>query len=284
MGVMKLCLLLFCLLLALPGVSSVRRLDDIDDFRSTNYVKHEPRHGLQLLFWFAQEVNVDQNSKEILLHFDLNNGTYGFHEFGNREGILPALESGQRYYEVGDLNSRIYRGVTALPFYVQMYYRNSDSHKRNMDRLIVSLDENRINRIHSVFITAHNQDLNNFNSDDTYEIDPALLSQIRRNYPCRNNEDEDVSQFLKDITYSLSCRSINRIKRSTDSSLPDSQCNTYKGIKLEIKTSTQGNTKLIWKNIPAGIMNKYKYVYIEILQNTHSSGNNEDPKQILLSH
>ncbi|KAL0201440.1 hypothetical protein M9458_004627, partial [Cirrhinus mrigala] len=98
---------------------------------------------------------------------------------------------------------------------------------------------------------------------------------IRRTYPCRNNQDEDVSQFLEDITYSLSCRSINRIKRS-----PDSQCNTYEGIKLEIKTSTQGNTKLIWKNIPAGIMNKYKYVNIEILQNTHSSGNNEDPKQV----
>ncbi|XP_016396760.1 uncharacterized protein LOC107730429 [Sinocyclocheilus rhinocerous] len=61
---------------------------------------------------------------------------------------------------------------------------------------------------------------------------------------------------------------------------PYSQCNTFDSIKLEIKTTTQGYSKLIWENITLGIMKTYKYVYIDICQNTHSSDTNEDPMRV----
>uniref|UniRef100_A0A671PF67 Uncharacterized protein n=1 Tax=Sinocyclocheilus anshuiensis TaxID=1608454 RepID=A0A671PF67_9TELE len=277
MGAMKLCFLVFCLSLALLAVSPVKRLNNIDDLTNTEYGKSKPRHGLQLLFWFAQQVNIDQNNNKILLNFYPNSGAFGFHRFGDREGILEGSEHGQYNYEVGNLNSRRYPAAAALPAYVRMHYSNNHGQERNMDRLIVSLDETTTNRIQNVFITAHIQGNLDFNSDDTYEINPDLLSQIRQTYPCTDNEQENknrCNQFLERIGYN-SCRSNSRMKRS-----PYSQCNTFDSIKLEIKTTTQGYSKLKWENITPGIMKTYKYVYIDICQNTHSSDTNEDPTRV----
>uniref|UniRef100_A0A673N0A5 Uncharacterized protein n=1 Tax=Sinocyclocheilus rhinocerous TaxID=307959 RepID=A0A673N0A5_9TELE len=240
MGAMKLCFLLFCLSLALLGVSPVKRLNNIDDLTNTEYGKSKPRHGLQLLFWFAQQANIDQNNNKILLNFYPNSGAFGFRRFGDREGILEGSEHGQYNYEVGNLNSRRYRAAAALPAYVQMYYNKTN------------------------YLT---------------KIDPDLLSQIRQTYPCTGNEQENKNrckQFLKRIRYrTSSCSSNSRMKRS-----PYSQCNTFDSIKLEIKTTTQGYSKLIWENITLGIMKTYKYVYIDICQNTHSSDTNEDPMRV----
>uniref|UniRef100_A0A8C1ZQB8 Uncharacterized protein n=1 Tax=Cyprinus carpio TaxID=7962 RepID=A0A8C1ZQB8_CYPCA len=229
MGAMKLCFLIFCFSLALLGVSPVKRLNNIDDLANINYGKSVPRHGLQLLFWFAQQVNIDQNNNQILLNFCPNSGAYGFRRFGNREGILDGSEHGQYNYEVGNLNSGRYPAAAALPAYVQMHYNNNNLPERNMDRLIVSLDETTTNRIRNVFITAHNQGRNDFNSVDTYEIAPALLSQIRQTYPCTNNEQENeerCSQFLNMIRYN-SCRSNSRMKRSPYSQYPTRDRKTY---------------------------------------------------------
>ncbi|KAK9980080.1 hypothetical protein ABG768_013477 [Culter alburnus] len=230
MGAMRLCFLVFCLFLA--SVSSVRKLNNIDDLRNTGYGRPPPRHGLQLLLWFAQNVDVDQNNNLISVNFNPTQGDYGFHQFRNREGILPPLRSGQSYYEVGNLNRQ---GAREFPDHVQSMYRNSDQHdkKRNMDRLIVTLDENRPYRISRVFITAHNYARNDFNSSDTYEIDPKRL--------------------------------------------PNSQCNTYEGIKLEIKTTTQGYLKLIWENIPAKkniimVSTNEDCTQVKVLNNYESSG------------
>lgn len=286
MGATRLCFLLFCLFLA--SVSSVEKLNNIDDLKSITYAKSAPRHGLQLLFWFAQKVlNVDQNNILILdSNFDPHRGDFGFHRYLNKEDILPSLSSWLNYYSVGNLKSP---GSKALPAYVRRYYRNTNVPQRNMDRLIVSVDQNRPKRILRVFITSHNLHKNDFNPSDTFEIDPALILQIGDPHNCtldqnnnygiytipRSTQDTEYDrcrQFLTKAGYtSTDCTHshFSRKKRS-----PYLQCNTYEGIKLEIKATTEGHAKLIWE-IPAEIMDNSKYVHTEICQNTYSSDTNE---------
>ncbi len=291
MGATRLCFLLFCLVLA--SVASLRKLNDIHDFKTLTYAKSAPRHGLQLLFWFAQKVvTVDQNNILILdSNFDPSRGDFGFHHYGNREDILPSLSSWQSYYTVGNLKSP---GANALPAYVRKYYRNTNVPERNMDRLIISVKQNKPNKILSVFITAYDLHKNDFNPADTYEIDPALLLQIGDPYNCTvdesnisgiytisgNTEDTEYDrclQFLTETGYSSDCKHSHISRRKKRS--PYLQCNAYEGIKLEIKATTEGFSKLLWE-IPAKIMENSKYVHIEICQNTRSSEINEVRTQV----
>ncbi|KAK9980081.1 hypothetical protein ABG768_013478 [Culter alburnus] len=269
MDAMRLCFLIFCLFLA--SVSSIRKLNNIDDLKNVDYGKSAPRHGLQLLFWFAQEVvDVDHNNVLGLnSNFDPHRGDFGFHRYLNKEGILPSLSSLQSYYSVGNLKSP---GAKALPAYVQRYYRNTNVPQRNMDRLIVSMIQNNPNRMFR----------NDFNLSDTYEIDPALILQIRHPYNCtldQNNnygiykEDQRCRQFLIQTGYnSTECTHRDTSRRKKRS--PSAHCITYEGVKLEIKASTQGYSKLVWE-IPAYIIENSKYVHIDICQNTHSSDTSE---------
>uniref|UniRef100_A0A8C1Q3K8 Uncharacterized protein n=1 Tax=Cyprinus carpio TaxID=7962 RepID=A0A8C1Q3K8_CYPCA len=287
MGAMRLCFLFFCLFLA--SVFSLRKLNDIHDLRNITYAKSAPRHGLQLLFWFAQKVvTVDKDNILILdSNFDPSRGDFGFHHYSNREDILPSLSSWQSYYSVGNLKSP---GASALPAYVQKYYRNTNVPERNMDRLIISVKQNKPNKILSLFITAYDLQKNDFNPADTYEIDPALVLQIGDPYYCsvdennmsgihtksRKTEDTEYDRYLKFLTetgYSSNDCKHSHISRRKKRS-PYLQCNAYEGIKLEIKATTEGFSKLLWE-IPAKMMENSKYVHIEICQNTRSSETNE---------
>ncbi|RXN05306.1 hypothetical protein ROHU_025258 [Labeo rohita] len=292
MGAMRLCFLLFSFFLT--SVSPFRKLSNIQDLKNITYAKSAPRHGLQLLFWFAQKVvTMDQNNIPILdSNFDPSRGDFGFHHYGNREGILPLLSSWQSYYSGGNLKSP---GANAMPAYVRKYYRNTNVPERNMDRLIISVKENKPNKILSVFITAYDLHKNDFNPDDTYEIDPALFLQIGEPNNCtvdesgisgiytisRNTENTEYDrclQFLTEAGYSSTDCKHSHISRRKKRS-PYLQCNAYEGIKLEIKATTEGFSKLLWE-IPAKMMENSKYVYIEICQNTRSSETNEVHTQV----
>ncbi|ROL40644.1 hypothetical protein DPX16_9638 [Anabarilius grahami] len=264
MGATRLCFL-FCLFLA--SVSSQRKLYSIDDLRNSGYGNPPPRHELQLLFWFAQNVNVVNNNVGSNFY---PSEDYGFRYFENRERIVPPLNYWESYNEVGNLNSPI---ANELPEYVQRYRNTWHQSARNIDRLIISVDQQRPYSISRVFITSHYHNSNDFNPDETYEIDPALILQIREIY-CNDaisnssSEDERCRQFLQQTRYNSNyCRRYGRRKKR--SLYP--QCNAYEGIKLQIKTSTQGYSKLIWENIPAEVMENYEHVYIDICQNRDSN-------------
>ncbi|XP_067309396.1 uncharacterized protein [Pseudorasbora parva] len=290
-SMMRLCFLLYCLFSS--SVSSVRKLYDIDDLKNITYAKSAPRHGLQLLFWFSQKVlNVDQNNILIIdSNFDPHRGDFGFHRYLNKEGILPSLRSWQSYYSVGNLKSP---GAKALPAYVRRYYRNTNVPQRNMDRLIVSVDPNRPKRILGVFITSHNLHKNDYNPSDTYEIDYSLILQIGDPHNCtldqninygtytilRNTQDNEYdrcSQFLTEAGYSSTDCTHSHFSRKKRS--PYLKCNTYEGIKLEIKATPQGYSKLTWE-IPAEMIDNSKHVHIDICQNTYSSDTNEVHTQV----
>ncbi|KAL1280875.1 hypothetical protein QQF64_015475 [Cirrhinus molitorella] len=146
-----------------------------------------------------------------------------------------------------------------------------------------------------MFITAYDLQKNDFNPADTYEIDPALLLQIGEPYNCtvdksnisgiytisRNIKDTEYDrclQFLTETGYSSAdCKHSHISQRKKRS--PYLQCNAYEGIKLEIKATTEGFSKLLWE-VPATMMENSKYVYIEICQNTRSSETNEVHTQV----
>ncbi|KAI7789702.1 hypothetical protein IRJ41_010968 [Triplophysa rosa] len=276
MDAIRPCILFFCLLLVI--VSAVKNLVSIDDLSKVDYGRDAPCHGLQLLFWFSQQVlNIDQNG--ILTfnsNFDPTRGDYGFKHFGNKEAVLPTL-SQRSYYSVGNLNSP---GANALHAYVQEF-KNVGSPTRNMDRLIVSVNPVHPNRVYNVYITAHNFGSDDFNHNATREIDSSLIQQIRGRRECivdeKNNfisthvedeEDERCRQFLTQLEYN---------RRSNHS--VDPNCDTLGKFKAELRATSEGNTKLIWKDMPVSIMMTFHRVYITICKNDHLMISNTDENQ-----
>ncbi|KAK9980079.1 hypothetical protein ABG768_013476 [Culter alburnus] len=79
--------------------------------------------------------------------------------------------------------------------------------------------------------------------------------------------------FLASVSSVRKRNNIDDLRNTGYGEFPQCHGCQYEGIKLEIKTTTQGYSKLIWENIPAEIcqLEKYKYVYFDICQNTYSS-------------
>ncbi|XP_065118379.1 uncharacterized protein [Paramisgurnus dabryanus] len=206
MDAMRLSTLLLCLFLA--SVSAVGKLKNIDDLKNVGYGKPFPRHGLQLLFWFAQQVDrADQNV--IHMNSDFNpKGNFGFHEFKNYEEILPNISiRGVQYYSVGNLNYKYpdkhkYPEGKKLPCYVRKYY-NKEKPLNNMDRLMISVNPNSPKTVYSVYITAHINNSGEFDHDATYEIDSSLINNIKRiNQPYDGKEEcKRCYNFLKRTGY-----------------------------------------------------------------------------------
>ncbi|XP_073727529.1 uncharacterized protein [Misgurnus anguillicaudatus] len=202
MDAMRLSTLL--LYLSLASVSAVDKLKNIDDLKNVGYGKPFPRHGLQMLFWFAQQVDrADQNGIYTKFNLDPKKGNFGFHEFKNYETILPNISiRGVQYYSVGNLNSERYPKVKQLPCYVRKYY-NKEKPLNNMDRLMISVNPNSPKKVYNVYITAHNKSGMNFDHNATYEIDSTLINNIRRiNQPYDGKQEcERCYNFLKRTGY-----------------------------------------------------------------------------------
>ncbi|XP_051552713.1 uncharacterized protein LOC127440271 [Myxocyprinus asiaticus] len=307
MNTIRTCVLLLCLFVG--SVSSVQRLNNIDDLRNTHYSKREPNHGLKLLFWFAQHViDIDENYIS-QMDIEPSRGDYGFHWFENRERILPTLSSEIKgYYSVGNLR---YPRATELPAYVRKdHYISPHSPDSNLDRLIVCVNRRDPTRLHSVFITSLIYQLDELDPHLTFEINPALIHQIQ--CPCNctshhyndylfstltsNRKDiNDVQKTLQtakiifkepglaafltsteyDIKYSYRSFAVRYHCLATSSAKelrePLTQCHITAEIKLEIKTSATGLAKLTWEHIPANVMKEYVFIYVAVCKNTDFS-------------
>ncbi|KAK7165757.1 hypothetical protein R3I93_005746 [Phoxinus phoxinus] len=136
-----------------------------------------PRHGLNLLYWFAHDY-IDISDGKIVLRFSPQEGDFGFHKYHNRideedPPIVPIVPSPDfPYYEVGNLN---FTGADELPDYVRANYSKNipDSNK---DRIIVRLDAN--GRLNRVYVTEHS-DPKRFDSRKTFRVSQGLLKSIK---------------------------------------------------------------------------------------------------------
>ncbi|XP_003197778.1 uncharacterized protein [Danio rerio] len=161
-------------------------LNELSQLKQSGFGQPEPRHGLNLLYWFAREY-VDIGYGEIIPKSSYpENGDFGFHKFNNRiedeDHIVPIQNL--PYYEVGNLN---YRNADELPDYVRgKYSRNTPD--SNKDRIIVRQDGN--GKLSRVYVTEHS-DAKLFDSSKTYRVSQGLLQIINN----RSRED-----FLSEVS------------------------------------------------------------------------------------
>ncbi len=147
----------------------VRTLNDLSDLTETRFGRPPPRHGLNLLWWFAHYcVQIDFNGR-MIAKCNPKNEEFGFHRFYNRDGLLPY--SNLPYYEVGNLYS-----ANSLPDYVTEHYTGY-SDNSNKDRIIVSFDPRR-RRFMNVYVTQHSDQVH-FDQNHTYRISLDLLKDIQ---------------------------------------------------------------------------------------------------------
>ncbi|XP_036795299.1 uncharacterized protein LOC110539046, partial [Oncorhynchus mykiss] len=155
----------------------VRTLNNMEELRGSGFGRPWPRHGLKLLFWFANDYIVFDNDNQMFANYDPEEGHFGFHHFRNRlecennvcKRLLP--DDGYPFYEVGNLHLT---AAYSMPNYVRKY-NTGDIDTSNMDRLIISMRPDMT--VDRVYVTQH-EDLRSFDPVNTYRISRGLLMII----------------------------------------------------------------------------------------------------------
>ncbi|KAM9363883.1 uncharacterized protein ABDE67_020905 [Symphorus nematophorus] len=150
-----------------------------------------PRHGLQLLFWFANHcVSCELINSVVIMKLvsdcQPEKGVYGFHQFGNIEELLPVLNRSKKrkrqatYFEVGNLNIETYPASANLPTYVRENYEVRGNHGNyNTDRIIISYQV-RTRVVETVYVTEHDGGgTGRFSPDRTHEIGFELIQVLQ---------------------------------------------------------------------------------------------------------
>uniref|UniRef100_A0AAV2L5Y8 Uncharacterized protein n=1 Tax=Knipowitschia caucasica TaxID=637954 RepID=A0AAV2L5Y8_KNICA len=190
--------LLLCVLatVLLTGESAPRMLNSIKDLKEVDFGRSVPKHSLLLLYWFASNININDNN--IRLTFDPTTD-FGSHRYYNIEGLLDQLEEGFHYYTIGNLNLN-----EDFPGYV----RNPPDRQYeggNLDRIVVRQDSHD-DSIDGVYLTQHTPGSAEYDPDHTYQISPTLLRQIRQ----------------------FSTQTITSLRQRFRSNINDQQLNTFR--------------------------------------------------------
>ncbi|XP_058637133.1 uncharacterized protein LOC131543621 [Onychostoma macrolepis] len=158
-------------------------LNELSELKQSGFGQPQPRHGLNLLYWFAHEY-IDFRNGKIVFKYTPQDERFGFHKFENDDNDRIVPVQNLPYYEVGNLNAR---GADKLPDYVRANYNHSNLDS-NKDRIIVCQDTN--GNLNSVYVTEHlNHNLKLFDSIRTYCVSQGLLETI--------NNITSLEQFLK---------------------------------------------------------------------------------------
>ncbi|XP_029949251.1 uncharacterized protein LOC115389822 [Salarias fasciatus] len=182
------------------------QLSTLQQLMDSGFGRPFPRHGLQLLFWFANDCLTCEvvhlvSVMKLVPDCQPEKGFYGFHLFGNVEEILPVLSrsrNGRRkyaYFEVGNLNAETHPGSADLPAYVRENYELEGSCRDdNVDRLIIGYRV-RTGAVEVLFVTEHDAAaVGRFRPDRTYRISWDLIRVLQ-------SPDLDLSSFLTQVGY-----------------------------------------------------------------------------------
>ncbi|XP_043090581.1 uncharacterized protein LOC122341204 isoform X2 [Puntigrus tetrazona] len=170
----------------------VSTLNELSQLKQSGFGQPQPRHGLNLLYWFAQEYISVRNGK-IVSSYSPEDGDFGFHRYYNRiedddDRLLPSRNL--LYYEVGNLNAR---GADKLPGYVRASYSPGDPDS-NKDRVIVCQGFSR------VYVTEHS-DQKQFDSSRTYRVSLGLLQIIRNMSNQKQYLEKTANTQEKDVMF-----------------------------------------------------------------------------------
>uniref|UniRef100_A0A9J7Z0F6 Uncharacterized protein n=1 Tax=Cyprinus carpio carpio TaxID=630221 RepID=A0A9J7Z0F6_CYPCA len=152
----------------------VHTLNELPQLKYSGFGQPWPRHGLNLLYWFAHDY-IDFRNGQIVSIFSPQDGDFGFHEYHNRiedddDHIVP--RQNLPYYEVGNLSS-----TDSLPHYVTKNY-TGQSDNSNIDRIMVSFNSS-WNIFEKIYVTQHSDEVH-FDQNHTYCISTDLLKEIKQ--------------------------------------------------------------------------------------------------------
>ncbi|XP_038570505.1 uncharacterized protein LOC119899810 [Micropterus salmoides] len=171
----------------------MQQLCTLEHLMNSGFGRPFPRHGLQLLFWFANHcVTWELINCVVIMKLvsdcQPENGVYGFHRFGNIEELLPVLDRPRKskskrklaYFEVGNLNTETYPASANLPTYVRENYGlYGNCSNYNIDRIIISYQV-RTRVVEMVYVTEHDgAAFGRFSPDRTYEISSELIQTLQ---------------------------------------------------------------------------------------------------------
>lgn len=162
----------------------LKKITTIEELKEYGFGQPWPRHGLKLLYWFANDCLWVTDDDDMLLACDPAKGVFGFHIFENKEKLLP--EVGFPYYLLGNLNSP---GADMLPAYIKEH-NISWYDKSNADRIIVTNHGQK--RFGKIYVTTH-KNQSSYDPYATFHIARSLL-KIIQSFP--NLED-----FLQTLGY-----------------------------------------------------------------------------------
>ncbi|XP_072240162.1 uncharacterized protein [Leuresthes tenuis] len=176
------------------------QLCTLEHLMSSGFGRPFPRHGLQLLFWFANHcVACELDSFVVVMKLvsecQPQTGVYGFHRFGNIEELLPVPHRHFAYFEVGNLSTERYPESANLPLYVRENYGFEGAYDNcNKDRIIISCQV-RTRVVEKVYVTEHDEAAAGmFRRDRTHEISCELVQALQ-------NPQLDISTFLTQMGY-----------------------------------------------------------------------------------
>lgn len=162
-------------------------LNEISHLTNSGFGRPKPRHGLKLLFWFANKCIDFDGNNNMKWRYDPEDGDLGFHLFENRymnDGVKLLPDVSYSYYELGNL---LKPGAKELPHYI---WEDFTGHHdiSNRDRIIVSVDDEWFDK---VYVTEH-KGQTNYNPDATFCISKGLLMNIQK---------LSLDEFLADVGY-----------------------------------------------------------------------------------
>ncbi|XP_044045628.1 uncharacterized protein LOC122873246 [Siniperca chuatsi] len=184
------------------------KLWTLEHLMNSGFGRPFPRHGLQLLFWFANHCVICELINYVVIMKLVSDchperGFYGFHLFSNIEELLPVLDKPRKrksnrqvaYFEVGNLNTEIYPASANLPAYVRENYGlDGNRGNYNIDRIIISYQV-RTRVVETVYVTEHDRvSFGRFSPDRTYEISSELIRALQ-------NPQLDLTTFLTHTGY-----------------------------------------------------------------------------------
>uniref|UniRef100_A0AAY4A561 Uncharacterized protein n=1 Tax=Denticeps clupeoides TaxID=299321 RepID=A0AAY4A561_9TELE len=165
-------------------MQELQTLHNLDQLKSSRFGRPDPRHGLRLLYWFANAcVEFDQNGRMEAL-CDPTEEESGFKWFGNRcrdGALLPDVDA--THYEVGNLHDD-----EELPEYVKRNYRDNYG-ASNKDRIIVSYKSGYFDRVY----VAEHIGQGDFDHSHTFQI--SLLRTIKKT---------ELTRFLNQMNETIS--------------------------------------------------------------------------------
>ncbi|KAG7458558.1 hypothetical protein MATL_G00221530 [Megalops atlanticus] len=226
--------------------SVIPELRTVRDLRGVSFGHQPPRHGLKLLHWFSSECVAFDDDGDMELQCDPDDGDYGFHHYGNYEGLLPTLINcyGYVYFEVGNLNADTHPGALDLPKYVREAYDNRRNfYERNKDRIIISLHRS-TKLIEEVYITEHQSGSGDFSPDGTYLLSSDII---------RDAGNMQLIDFLQRAGFELVMSLVDSDGEGSLSSNSSEQSDQTDAPQLEVRTGRGGHALVTWWGVHEGV-------------------------------